>query len=293
MNTGAAVSTLKLSASDGGLSDLIGPEARSRYLSIAKSVLSVPLGITMPAHDANKLSALSSGGSSHQQVQVAEPDLAIDRTAGAPAELSSADQDRISVQAALRGDQTAFGDLVTRYQSAVYNMAYRMLGDPTEAEDAAQEVFVRAWNQLHTFQLDRRFSTWLLSIASHHCIDVLRRRRPTAPLDDVALYVESEEPAPDEIALQGEQRDIVKRLLNTLPDKYRSVTVLRYYNDLSYDEIARLTGLTESAVKTQLHRARRMLAEELMKSKVVGVEAPARSQAEPANSRKGGASYGV
>jgi RNA polymerase sigma-70 factor (ECF subfamily) len=143
-------------------------------------------------------------------------------------------------------------------------MAYRMLGDATEAEDAAQEVFVRAWNQLHTFQQERRFSTWLLSIASHHCIDVLRRRKPTAPLDDVALYVESEEAAPDEIALQGEQREIVKKLLNTLPEKYRSVTVLRYYNDLSYDEIARVTGLTESAVKTQLHRARRMLAQQLV-----------------------------
>jgi RNA polymerase sigma-70 factor, ECF subfamily len=178
--------------------------------------------------------------------------------------LAAADLDRLSVQAALLGDQNAFADLVTRYQSAVYNMAYRMLGDPTEAEDAAQEVFVRAWNQLHTFQLDRRFSTWLLSIASHYCIDVLRRRRPAAPLDDVALYVESDEPAPDEIALQGEQADTVKRLLNRLPDKYRSVTVLRYYNDLSYEEIARVTGLTESAVKTQLHRARRMLAEQIL-----------------------------
>jgi RNA polymerase sigma-70 factor (ECF subfamily) len=184
--------------------------------------------------------------------------------AQAPAALRSDELDRLSVQAALRGDQQAFADLVARYQSAVYNMAYRMLGDATEAEDAAQEVFVRAWNQLHTFQLDRRFSTWLLSIASHYAIDVLRRRRPAAPLDDVALYVESDEPEPDEIALQGEQADTVKRLLSKLPEKYRSVTVLRYYNDLSYEEIARVTGLTESAVKTQLHRARRMLAEQIL-----------------------------
>jgi RNA polymerase sigma-70 factor (ECF subfamily) len=182
----------------------------------------------------------------------------------ATAALATADQDRLSVQAALRGDQNAFADLVMRYQTAVYNMAYRMLGDATEAEDAAQEVFVRAWNQLHTFQLDRRFSTWLLSIASHYAIDLLRRRRPQAPLDDVALYVESNEPQPDEVALQGEQTEIVKRMLDKLPEKYRSVTVLRYYNDLSYDEIARITGLTESAVKTQLHRARRMLAEQIL-----------------------------
>jgi RNA polymerase sigma-70 factor (ECF subfamily) len=93
--------------------------------------------------------------------------------------------------------------------------------------------------------------------------------------------------------LQGEQRDIVQRLLNTLPEKYRSVTVLRYYNDLSYEEIARLTGLTESAVKTQLHRARRMLADELMKSNTSGVDIPPGAQALPASSKKGGASHGV
>ena len=185
------------------------------------------------------------------------------------AALSSAEQDRITVQAALAGDQSAFADLVTRYQSAVFNMAYRMLGDPTEAEDAAQEVFVRAWNQLRTFHLDRRFSTWLLSIASHHCIDMLRRRKPTAPLDGIALFVPSDAAEPDELALQGEQRDMVQRLLKTLPEKYRTVTVLRYYNDLSYDEIAKMTGLTESAVKTQLHRARRMLAEQLSVAGIV------------------------
>lgn len=180
-----------------------------------------------------------------------------------PVALTSAEQDRLLVQAALGGDQAAFGELVTRYQAAVYNMAYRMLGDPTEAEDAAQEVFVRAWNQLHTFQLDRRFSTWLLSIASHYSIDLLRRRKPQAPLDDVALYVQSDDPEPEELAIKAEQSEMVQKLLNTLPDKYRSVTVLRYYNDLSYDEIARVTGLTESAVKTQLHRARKMLAQEM------------------------------
>ena len=198
--------------------------------------------------------------------------------AAAVPQASSADQDRALVQAALYGNQMAFGELVTRYQGAVFNMCYRMLSDPTEAEDAAQEVFVRAWNQLRTFQMDRRFSTWLLSIASHYCIDMLRRRKPSAPLDDVALFVQSDDPEPEDVAIQAEQSEMVQRLLNTLPDKYRSVTVLRYYNDLSYDEIARATGLTESAVKTQLHRARKMLADQLVGAGVVG------------NTAKGGAS---
>jgi RNA polymerase sigma-70 factor (ECF subfamily) len=222
--------------------------------------------VTMPSPDAGNLPQDAEQGVQAPQ-DLAQAGANLNTIAAVPAAdpvaLSSAEQDRLLVQAALGGDQLAFGELVTRYQAAVYNMAYRMLGDPTEAEDAAQEVFVRAWNQLHTFQLDRRFSTWLLSIASHYSIDLLRRRKPQAPLDDVALYVQSDDPEPEELALKSEQSAMVRQLLNTLPDKYRSVTVLRYYNDLSYDEIARVTGLTESAVKTQLHRARKMLAEEL------------------------------
>ncbi len=265
---GSAEATLPgitFGASGFGLETLLKPKSRRSLFQAP------PSNISMPTPDADRLSSTTTppveealGAQQAQEgtdllglAEAAPSMLAVPQVA-----LSSAEQDRLSVQAALAGDQAAFADLVTRYQSAVYNMAYRMLGNPTDAEDAAQEVFVRAWNQLHTFQLDRRFSTWLLSIASHYSIDLLRRRKPQAPLDDVALYVQSDDPEPEELAIKAEQGEMVRQLLDTLPDKYRSVTVLRYYNDLSYDEIARVTGLTESAVKTQLHRARKMLAEE-------------------------------
>jgi RNA polymerase sigma-70 factor (ECF subfamily) len=271
MNGSAEVTLpgITFGATDFGLHTLLKPKSRKSLFPAP------PPDITMPTPDANRLSPVTTPpveeGTGAQQAQEESAHMLAPTTADVQAvpqvTLSSAEQDRLSVQAALQGDQGAFGDLVTRYQSAVYNMAYRMLGNPTDAEDAAQEVFVRAWNQLHTFQLDRRFSTWLLSIASHHCIDVLRRRKPSAPLDGVALYVQSNEPAPIERVMQSEQRDTVRALLNTLPDKYRSVTVLRYYNDLSYEEIARVTGLTESAVKTQLHRARRMLADKMLEER--------------------------
>src|SRR5207253_10969811 len=97
-------------------------------------------------------------------------------------------------------------------------------------------------------------------------IDVLRRRRAViVPLESVEIRAQSPEPQPEESALAAEQRQAVQKLLNTLPPKYRLVTVLRYFRDLSYLEIAEMTGLSESAVKTQLHRARKMLADQLKK----------------------------
>jgi RNA polymerase sigma-70 factor (ECF subfamily) len=171
-------------------------------------------------------------------------------------------EERVWIERSLAGDQSAFAALVERYQTAVYNLCYRMLGGAAEAEDAAQDAFLRAWTQLHTFQRDRKFSTWLLSIASHHCIDLLRRRRgQSVPLDSVEIWATSPEPEPEASTLDAEQRESVRLLLETLPPKYRLVTVLRYFRDLSYLEIADMTGLSESAVKTQLHRARKMLAD--------------------------------
>src|SRR5512136_260767 len=87
--------------------------------------------------------------------------------------------EQADVRAALRGNATAFTRLVEAYQRPVYNLAYRMLGDTEEAEEAAQEAFLRAYTQLGTYQAGRKFSSWLLSIASHYCIDRLRRRRLT------------------------------------------------------------------------------------------------------------------
>lgn len=184
--------------------------------------------------------------------------------AATAAEQTAQAEERVWIDRALAGDQSAFACLVERYQTAVYNVSYRMLGSAGEAEDAAQDSFLRAWTQLHTFQRDRKFSTWLLAITSHHCIDLLRRRRGVqVPLDSVEIRAQSPEPQPEESTLATEQRQAVQTLLNKLPPKYRLVTVLRYFRDLSYLEIADLTGLSESAVKTQLHRARKMLADEI------------------------------
>ena len=168
------------------------------------------------------------------------------------------------VDQALRGDRAAFGQLMHRYAGAVYNLAYRMLGSAEDAEDASQEIFLRAYTRLASFDRQRRFSTWLLSIGSNHCIDRLRRRRfAWVTLDDTAFALPSQERSPERLALDHEQQTMIQQALQQLPENYRMVTVLRYWSDLSYEEIAKVTGLPESTIKTRLHRARHMLAKAL------------------------------
>jgi RNA polymerase sigma-70 factor, ECF subfamily len=173
------------------------------------------------------------------------------------------------IERALQGDRDAFSQLMHRYAGAVYGLAYRMLGSPQDAEDASQEIFLRTYTNLARFDRTRRFSTWLLSIGSNYCVDRLRRQRMQwLTLDDVAYSVPSQERGPEGGMVQREQREIVRNALESLPEGYRLVTVLRYWNDLSYQEIAQATGLTESTIKTRLHRARNMLAERLHNDRV-------------------------
>ena len=177
------------------------------------------------------------------------------------------DNEQADVRAALRGNSAAFTRLVEAYQRPVYNLAYRMLGDGDEAEEAAQETFLRAYTQLSTYQPGRKFSSWMFSIASHYCIDRLRRRRLTwlsiendeAP--DEAL--QSAEPGPEDAMIRDEKETVVHKMLAALPPDYRLPVVLRYWYDLSYEEIAETTHSTVSAVKSRLFRARAMLADQV------------------------------
>ena len=183
-----------------------------------------------------------------------------------------AQEDVTLVRRTLAGDQHAYANLVEKYKDAVFNVAYRMLSNPSEAEDIAQETFVRAYTQLHTYKDAHRFSTWLLSIASHLSIDQLRRRRFLAlPLDNVPLleWIADANVGPEEAALAVETSDEMQKLLSMLPAKYRAVLVLRYWHDLSYEEIATALRLTPALVKARLHRARELVARTM---KVTGIE---------------------
>src|SRR5229473_6539648 len=167
------------------------------------------------------------------------------------------------VELVLAGDQNAFAVLVERYKDAVQNLSYRMLSNTTEAEDITQETFVRAYTQLVTYKPVHKFSTWLLSIASHLAIDQLRRRRfLTMPLEDVPFleWMADLGAGPEQTALESEQQDEIQTYLQRLPSKYRAVIVLLYWHDFSYEEIGAALNLTPALVKARLHRARELLA---------------------------------
>ncbi len=178
--------------------------------------------------------------------------------------MSNPQQEQAWLKQALAGDQSAFGKLAEVYQAPVYNLAYRMLGNAGEAEEAAQETFLKAYTHLRTYDQTRKFSTWLLSIASHHCIDRLRRRRFTwLSMDDNPMlgWLTAEQGKPEESVLRVEAGDEVRDLLSQLEPPYRLPLILRYWHDLSYEEIAETLGITEAAVKSRLHRARHQMAD--------------------------------
>ena len=171
------------------------------------------------------------------------------------------------VAQAQQGDDEAFTRLVETYQTPVFNLCYRMLGEPELAEDAAQETFLRAYQHLHRYDQKRPFPTWLLSIAAHYCIDRLRRRKFSMfsmdTEDDEGNSFEIPDvdaPNPEGEAITGQTNERVHAMLKDLDATDRAAIIMRYWYDYSEKEIAESLNLTVSAVKSRLHRARKELA---------------------------------
>ena len=167
---------------------------------------------------------------------------------------------------AQHGDDDSFTNLVETYQKPVYNLCYRMLGEMEAAEDAAQETFLKAYQNLTRYDRERSFATWLLSIAAHHCIDKLRRKR----FNSVSIDEDEEgqtdipdhsAPDPESEIMKHQQRERLQNCLQSLDPTDRAAVVMRYWQDCSEVEIAQALNLTVPAVKSRLHRARRALAE--------------------------------
>ena len=192
---------------------------------------------------------------------------------------------------ALQGEPQAFGELVKRYQSSVFNVCYRLVGERLQAEDLAQEAFIRAYHRLDQYDAGRPFGPWVRRVAANLCLNHLQseaaRHRIHAgdlPFDDettgkiaasgandpglnIAVspgyWSATGTSSPEVLQEQAELSSIVHAAIASLPLAYRAVIELRHFQDLSYAEIAEQLGIPLSDVKSHLFRARRILAEKL------------------------------
>lgn len=176
------------------------------------------------------------------------------------------------VNEVLKGHQDAFEEIVTLFQHRLYQVCYRMLGNAQEAEDIAQEAFVRAYTNIHTYDQNRKFSTWLFRIATNLCIDRIRKKKPDYYLDaevpgTEGLNMYSQIASPDELPEeQVEKMEMQERIhyeIGRLPDKYRSVIILRYIEELPLQEIGDILKLPLGTVKTRVHRGREALRKQM------------------------------
>ena len=175
------------------------------------------------------------------------------------------------VRGALEGSESAFRDIVTRYQRPVYGLIVRMVRDQGRAEELAQDTFVKAFRALHTYDTGRKFSAWLLTIAHHVAVDELRKASVSMrSLDEMTTgddqpreFADTRAASPMAIREQHELGHALRTAIGRLRPDYREVVTLRYEQELDYDEIVEITGLPLGTVKSSLHRARKEMAEHL------------------------------
>ncbi len=171
------------------------------------------------------------------------------------------------------GNLDAFNELVKRYESKVYTIAYRFTGNHADASDLAQEAFIKAYRGLNSFRGDASFATWLYKIVSNVCRDELRKqqRKKNVSLEDLvvnpgnARHLESTEQTPEEYIESDEIQRLVQQQLNNLPEEQRLILVMREIQGLTYDEIAVALDCNLGTVKSRLNRARQNLKQNVMK----------------------------
>src|SRR5690625_5284769 len=179
---------------------------------------------------------------------------------------------REKIKLVKKGDQAAYEEVVFFYQNKIYQHCYRMLGNAHEAEDIAQEAFIRAYVNIHSFDEKRKFSSWLYRIATNLSIDRLRKRKPDYFLDaevkgtdglDMYSQLQSEGASLVEEVENNELQRYIHTKISELPPKYRSIIILRYLEEFSLKEISEILDIPVGTVKTRIHRGREALRKRL------------------------------
>lgn len=181
--------------------------------------------------------------------------------------------DRTLIHRCQQGDMNAFNELVQRYEKVVYNFAYRLTGSYDDANDVAQDAFVRAYNAIRSFRGDSAFSTWLFRITTNVFLDEKKktRSRPQQSLDEyieleessVGRQIEDPSPTPEEILGDKERGEVLANAIASLPDYQRAMVLLYHVHERSYEEIAEMMKLPIGTVKSRLNRARLALKDKL------------------------------
>ncbi|MDR1560076.1 MAG: sigma-70 family RNA polymerase sigma factor [Clostridiales bacterium] len=185
------------------------------------------------------------------------------------------------IQACLAGDRDIFAELVKRYKNLVYSVILRMVNDHEEANDLAQDVFIKIYKNLDKYYPEYKFSTWVIRIATNHVIDYRRKKKQeTVPIEDVEFSLRTEE-SPEGAYIRREQKEELRKIVGDLPDMYKIPIVLYHEQGLSYQEISEIINEPLSKVKNRIFRGRRMLKESLLKESLLNLN------------RKGSVGYGV
>lgn len=171
-------------------------------------------------------------------------------------------EERDLIARAQSGDRQAFGELVCRHQASLVRMIYHFCGDARLAEDAAQEAFVRAWQNLNHYKPGHAFKSWLYRIGANAALDSLRRERPQANLEELSLP--DPQAAPEQIVEAGQRARLVRQAIGRLSPALRMVLVLREYQEFSYQEIADVLEIPTGTVMSRLNNARSQLRQELL-----------------------------
>ena len=163
------------------------------------------------------------------------------------------------VLACVEGDNASFAELLARYKNLVYSVALRMVSDKDEADDLAQEIFIKLYRNLEKYQPEYRFSTWTMKVATNHVIDHRRRKRAeTLNIDDVGDMADDSH-TPEAAYIAKEQTEMLRGIIDDLPEMYKVPIVLYHQQGLSYTEISEITGEPLSKVKNRIFRGRKLL----------------------------------
>ena len=168
---------------------------------------------------------------------------------------------------AKEGSQKAFADLMHRYKDSIYFMSLKMVNNKEDAMDITVETFAKAFEKLDKYQPEYAFSTWLFRVATNNCIDFLRKKKlNTVSIDNMVdddddrpMQIKSDTLNPEESSIKKQQSEELKLLIESLPARYRNLLTLRYFDELSYEEIAQQLDLPLGTVKAQLFRAKYLL----------------------------------